>query len=258
MPAFYNENDPHAAQWLRNLIERNLIAPGDVDDRSIVEVRADDLRGYRQVHLFAGLGGWSHALRLAGWPDDRPVWTGSCPCGPWSTAGKKDGHADERHLWPEFFRLITECRPPTCFGEQVASKAGRHWFNGVRADLETLAYACGAADLCAAGVGARHIRQRIYFVAHTDGDQSSRHAVGGDQARTTKQGARSCRQTPRRRSPADSGDTGLRSRIFIDPDPRTVPHTDGLSRGVGRVRAYGNSIVPQVAAQFVKAKGEIR
>src|SRR6185369_15459542 len=143
MSAYYNEIDPYAAQWLRNLIAANLIAPGDVDERSIVDVRPAELAGYTQCHFFAGIGGWSYALRLAGWADDRPVWTGSCPCQPLSSAGKRKGHADERHLWPAFHRLIAECRPATVFGEQVASKDGREWFSAVRADLEGSGYACG-------------------------------------------------------------------------------------------------------------------
>ncbi len=118
---YYNEIDPYAAQWLRNLIEAGHIAPGVVDERSIVDVKADDLAGFRQCHFFAGIGVWSYALRLAGWPDDREVWTGSCPCQPFSAAGKQSGMSDERHLWPAWFRLIRECKPAVVFGEQVAS-----------------------------------------------------------------------------------------------------------------------------------------
>lgn len=65
MRAYYNEIDPYAAQWLRNLIAAGHIAPGDVDERSIADVRADDLVGYTQCHFFAGIGVWSHALRMA-------------------------------------------------------------------------------------------------------------------------------------------------------------------------------------------------
>ena len=164
MAAYYNEFEPYAAEWLRNLIKKGLIADGEVDGRSIVDVRADDLRGFVQCHFFAGIGVWSHALRLAGWPDDRPVWTGSCPCQPFSAAGKGKGFEDERHLWPVFHRLIAECRPPVVFGEQVASKDGLNWLDTVQSDLEASGYAVGAADLCAAGIGAPHIRQRLWFV----------------------------------------------------------------------------------------------
>ena len=166
---YYNDNDPKAAAWLRELIKQNLIPAGDVDERSIEDVTKSDLKGYTQCHFFAGIGGWSEALRLAGWPADRPVWTGSCPCQPFSSAGKRQGEKDKRHLWPEFYRLIAECNPPVVFGEQVASPLGRKWLAGVRADLEALGYAVGAADLCAAGVGAPHIRQRLFWVADCAG-----------------------------------------------------------------------------------------
>jgi DNA (cytosine-5)-methyltransferase 1 len=90
-PAYYNEIDPFAAQWLRNLIAAGHIAPGDVDERSIEDVHPSDLKPYAQCHFFAGVGVWSYALRRAGWPDDRPVWTGSCPCQPFSRQAKELG-----------------------------------------------------------------------------------------------------------------------------------------------------------------------
>jgi DNA (cytosine-5)-methyltransferase 1 len=166
---YYNENDPKAAAWLRELIHEGHISNGVVDERSIVEVLPTDLHGYNQCHFFAGIGGWSYALRLAGIPDDEPIWTGSCPCQPFSAAGKQLGTADARHLWPEFSRLIGQCQPSVVFGEQVASKAGREWLSGVFADLENMAYAVAGADLCAAGLGAPHIRQRLYWVADSTG-----------------------------------------------------------------------------------------
>lgn len=179
--AYYNEHDSYAAQWLRNLIAAGHIAPGDVDERDILDVRPGDLAGYTQCHFFAGVGVWSYALRRAGWPDDRRVWTGSCPCQPFSTAGQGLGFDDQRHLWPAFFHLLSQCRPPVVFGEQVASKDGLTWLDLVRADLEGAEYAVGAADLCAAGVGAPHIRQRLYFVA--DSSSTGLEVVGVEPAR---------------------------------------------------------------------------
>jgi len=161
---FYNEHDPKAAAWLRELIAAELIPPGDVDERSITEIQPHEIARYTQCHFFAGIGGWSLALALAGVATTTRLWTGSCPCQPLSCAGKGLGHEDERHLWPAFARLIRECSPPVVFGEQVASKAGRDWFAGIRLDLEAMGYAVGGADLCAAGVGAPHIRQRLYWM----------------------------------------------------------------------------------------------
>lgn len=165
MTAYYNEFDPYAAQWLRNLIAAGHIAPGIVDERSIEDVTPADLTGFTQCHFFAGVGVWSLALRRAGWPDNRPIWTGSCPCQPFSAAGAGAGFADPRHLWPSFAWLIRQRRPAVVFGEQVASKAVEPWVDLVHADLEALGYAFGAVPFPSAGVGAPHIRDRLFWVA---------------------------------------------------------------------------------------------
>jgi len=153
------------------------IADGDVVECSIEDMRPSDLAGYTQFHAFAGIGGWSLALRLAGVPDSYPIWTGSCPCQPFSAAGKGGGTADERHLWPAFFHLIDQCRPGVVLGEQVASSDGLGWLDLVSADMEGAGYAFAAHDLCAAGVGAPHIRQRLWFVGYTHGERQG--AFGG-------------------------------------------------------------------------------
>jgi len=168
--AYYNEHDAYAAQWLRNLIAAGHIAPGEVDERSVEDVQPDDIRGFRQVHLFAGIGIWSHSLRAIGWDDDRGIWSASFPCQPFSAAGKGLGVDDERHLWPSGFHLITQCRPERIVGEQVASPDGLAWLDTVQSDMEAAAYAFGAVDICAAGVGAPHIRQRTYWMAHANND----------------------------------------------------------------------------------------
>jgi len=346
--AYYNEHDPFAAEWLRSLIAAGEIASGVVDERSIVDVQPQDLDGYTQCHFFAGIGGWSLALRLAGWPDDRPVWTGSCPCQPFSVAGKNLGEEDERHLWPELARLIGQRRPPVVFGEQVASTAGRGWLAAVRLDLEGLGYGVGSADLCAAGVGAPHIRQRLWWggvhrladaqglglqgggprpLGEPDGGPplGRRPRDRGDDGGLANADLRGCRA---RREPTGEEDdergwlherrSGARGLAHADnhgrdpglagdargeagprgayghvhdrrgaPDgaqrreeprthaadqpwgaadwlfcrdgkwrpvePGTFPLAHGLPARMGRLRAYGNAIVPQVAAAFIDA-----
>ena len=348
---YYNEIDPFAAAWLRNLIKEKLIPDGDVDERSIADVQPVDLKDYTQCHFFAGIGGWSYALQLAGWPDDEPVWTGSCPCQPFSVAGRGAGTADARHLWPEFHRLIRECRPAAVFGEQVASKAGREWLSGVFADLEGVGYAGAGADLCAAGVGAPHIRQRLYWVAMADAasaglpqrdgagafaarqshaeperrsdifdvadaDSPERRAAAegrrhdddrsdagrqettgrhqfhraGDMVDAASLGRREgwTEHELRGRGPATAGagsgymadadDAGREGRQLLPERPdelapwsrgvewrrgadgkerRVKPGVrllvDGVPNRVGRLRGYGNAIVPQVAAAFIRA-----
>jgi len=329
---YYNEIDPYAAQWLRNLISAGHIAKGDVDERSIKDVKPDDLRGYTQCHFFAGIGVWSYALRLAGWPDDRPVWTGSCPCQPFSAAGKGRGTADERHLWPVWFNLIRECRPDTIFGEQVEAAIRHGWLDLVQSDLEGEGYAFAPVGIPAAGVGAPHIRQRLWFVAHTvaagsqgrvsgrqdqgrqgeprhvgrgvpvggvdnperDGRQPSGHHDAGDDRQQLDAAREPCgladatdnghvaadglraQAEPSEQAgmhgvgeSARGGDAGTTRPHHVEwstadclfcrdgkwrpVEPGTFPLAHGAAARVGRLRAYGNAIVPQVAAEVIGA-----
>jgi DNA (cytosine-5)-methyltransferase 1 len=159
---YYNEYDPFAVAWLRELIKDGLIPDGIVDERSIIDVTPEDLKGFTQCHFFCGIGGWSRALQIAGWSSDRPVWTGSPPCQPFSSAGNKKGKDDLRHLWPVFFNLIRECKPPTIFGEQVASAIRFGWLDDLQTDLEAEGYAAAAVVLPSGGIGAPHKRDRLY------------------------------------------------------------------------------------------------
>jgi DNA (cytosine-5)-methyltransferase 1 len=178
LTTLYTDNDPKVCAWMEALVRAGELPPGKVLCARIEDIDAKELGEYEQCHFFAGIGGWGLAAKLAGWTG--PLWTGSCPCQPFSSAGKQRGTADERHVWPAFRELIAKRRPPAVAGEQVASPLGRAWLAGVRADLEALGYAVGAADLCAAGVGAPHIRQRLWWVAVSADTESKRAgAVGG-------------------------------------------------------------------------------
>lgn len=296
---FLNDIDKFVCQWMRNLIDAGEVPQGVVDERSITDIKPSDLAGYRQCHFFAGVAGWPYALRLAGWPESIPVWTGSCPCQPFSVAGQKKANADERHLWPAFYHLIRECRPQYVFGEQVPNAIRLGWLDGISADLEAAGYTVGATVLGAHSVGSPHIRQRLYWVAYAR-SSSPRHAskssgnAEAERAEDSKEPASSitaCRladvQSPRR--------TGQKSqerrfdiscpwsdcRIIqcIDDKARRIgaersvfPLANGVSKQlgsrfpelrrvlrvarsnrVGRIKAYGNAIVPQVAAVFVRA-----
>ncbi|MBD1590295.1 DNA cytosine methyltransferase [Pseudomonas typographi] len=249
MPAYYSEFDPYAAQWLRNLIAAGHIAPGDVDERTIEDVHPDDLRPYTQCHFFAGIGVWSHALRRAGWADDRPVWTGSCPCQPFSSAGEGAGFDDPRHLWPHFAWLIRERRPPVVFGEQVASKAVGPWIDLVHANLEALGYAFGAVAFPSAGVGAPHIRDRTYWVAdyYCDGCKQSNPLLFAG-------GPNKAGRDPTWRLPWDDLER------HECPDGKIRLRKPGLSLlapgdtgELDQLRAYGNALNAEAATQFIAA-----
>lgn len=247
--AYYNDINEYCCQWAQNLVDNGHVSNGVVDNRSIQDVDAVDLAEFTRVHLFSGILGWEYALRLAGWPDDEPVWTGSCPCQPFSKCGKQDGKNDPRHLWPEMFRLVAANRPPILFGEQVSGKRGLDWFDGVRTDLESLYYSCGMAVLPAACVGAPHKRERIFWVADASwtprdgtllrGDARAHRRVTGEEwgaYRTYR-----CSDGQVRR--VGSGVQPLDARVPGD---------------LGRLLAYGNAIVPAVAALFIRAYMEAK
>jgi DNA (cytosine-5)-methyltransferase 1 len=320
MKAYYNDNDKAVCEWIRQLIADGLITPGDVDERSITEVGASELVGYNRVHFFAGICGWEYALKLAGW-GEQTVWTGSCPCQPFSTAGKQKGQADERHLWPHFARLIRECRPPVVFGEQVASAVGHGWLDGVCSDLEAAGYACGAVVLGAHSVHSPHIRQRLFWLADAERAESRCGTEQGSSPELRRDrpaiDGRACRLghslKPGLEGHAGHGDNGNEpGREHENPcghastagcafwrDSIYIPCGDGKARRVGLrpaalangipagvdcggaagvathatnpldlcipiltthedgramlLKGYGNAIVPQVAAVFIRA-----
>lgn len=173
MTAYYNEIDEDCVACLKELIHEGVIAPGEVDGRSIKDVQQSDIKGFKQCHFFAGLGVWSYAARQAGFPDSRELFTGSCPCTPFSIAGRGKSFDDPRDLWPDLYRLIRGARPAVILGELTAQKLGRIWFDRTCSDLAHEDYACRAVDVPACSVDGPHERSRIYWLAveHAAGER---------------------------------------------------------------------------------------
>lgn len=279
---YYNEIDPAACEWLRELMKNGMIPEGDIDERSISDVEPDDLKRYAQCHFFAGIGGWPLALQLAG-ARDLECWTGSCPCQPFSNNGERRGIEDERHLWPAFHRLIAERRPQLVVGEQVEAAIAHGWLDLVSSGLEAAGYACGAAVLGAHSVGAPHVRQRLYWggvlgdgrqVGPLRGEPGESGVLAHAHRLQHEQDARGARGEvagARGVGYACAGDAagrgGAAGRGFWDgcdwlpcrdgkarpAEPGTFPLAHGVPRRVDLLKGYGNAIVPQVAAEFIQA-----
>ena len=260
---YYNEWDAPTAAWLRELIRQGHLPAGDVDERSITEVQPDEIRHYTQWHFFAGIGGWPLALRLAGWPEDRPVLTGSPPCQPFSAAGKQRGVKDERHLAPAWLALVAALRPACVFGEQVAAAVRKDdWLDDLLDALEAEGYSTGAIVLPACGVGAPHIRQRLWIAGRLADAKSN------DDRRERRAGTENSAWSEQRTGAASSGESVwscsthggwddadwlfCRDGKWRPVEPGTFPLANGVPARVGRLRGYGNAIVPQVAVEVIR------
>jgi len=284
---YYNEWDSFAAEWLIELVKEGLIPPGQVDQRSIADVEPSDLKGFTQCHFFAGIGGWSRALQLAGWSSDRPVWTGSPPCQPFSTAGLQKGLEDERHLWPFFYNLISKLKPPTIFMEQVTAAIQEGWLDEIQTDLETQNYALGSIVLPASSVGAFHQRTRLWIVADSNSqrwsgisgsgkERASKHlktsslAYGDHSGQQSSLRRGSSSELPKTRNDIGrSGETNSEHGVtwesarqiicrdnrirFVPSESEIQPLANGIPNRVGVLRGAGNAIVPQAAAEIIKA-----
>jgi DNA (cytosine-5)-methyltransferase 1 len=264
---YYNEWDKPTANWLRELIKRKLLPEGYVDERSITEVTASDLEGFTQCHFFAGIGGWSRALQLCRIPSTVKLWTGSPPCQPFSQAGSQRGKFDERHLAPTFLKLIDQCKPPIVFGEQVAKAVEDGWLDDLHVEFEKQGYAIGTSILSGGIVGAPHKRERLFFGAIRSVVDSNRHEYwskvfrGNGKAYGTeiidwKEIFESWKSMGTGSNVLGSWDSGrpnlCRDGKFRIIEPSIPLLVNGISSGMGRLRGFGNAIIPPLAASFIQ------
>jgi DNA (cytosine-5)-methyltransferase 1 len=245
--AYFNEVDRDKAAWIRELQKAGVVADGEVDERSIEQVEPADLRGFTQCHFFAGIAVWSYALRLAGWPDSRPVWTGSCPCPSFSVAGEGKGFDDPRHLWPHWIRLIRQCRPSAVLGEQVDDAIAYGWLDLVQSDLEKEGYAVGKAVLNSRITCAEDERRRLYFMAHAGRERRERPLDYDSLSRSTTAAL------------AKYGDSLPIGRAALDACLRCLPPRDGTTVSVERslLRGYGDAINAETAKAFIEVASQV-
>lgn len=221
--------------------------------------------------------------------------TGGFPCQPYSQAGKRRGKDDPRHLFPEMLRAIQEIQPSYVVGENV--RGITNWngglvFDEVQADLEAEGYEVLPFLLPACGINAPHRRDRIWFIAHSDGagKRNNTGGIGGttEETRRNSEGnvsgefsgdgiiansesfrAGRLRNESKSEGTQDGNELfGVGSRLHIGWEGfPTVPpvcrgddgfpfRLDGTTFPKWRsetIKAYGNAIVPGVALQIFKA-----
>jgi DNA (cytosine-5)-methyltransferase 1 len=171
--------------------------------------------------------------------------TGSYPCQPFSTAGKRDGARDDRYIWPEMRRIINEARPRWVVAENVVGHVTLG-LDDVLSDLEADDYACAAVVVPACAVNAPHRRARVWIIANSNGVGLQGHVFAsrlGDKE--------NCRDFKRaaghefsRMDAKQWHERALKSGVCrVD---------DGVPARVDRIRALGNAIVPQLAYEILR------
>jgi DNA (cytosine-5)-methyltransferase 1 len=174
------------------------------------------------------------------------VLSAGLPCQPFSVAGQRRGKDDDRHLWPELLRVISEIKPAWVVAENVygiLTIEGGLVFEQACSDLEAEGYEVQPFVVPACAVNAPHRRDRVWIIAHT----------GGFRLQGRKQ-----KLCPAQKQGYDAENmpaSKLRERWKGNnlPAPRICRSYDGISDRVDRIKALGNAIVPQIAYELFKA-----
>jgi DNA (cytosine-5)-methyltransferase 1 len=250
--------------------------------------------GRTHLDLFSGIGGFALAAKWAGWstigfaetdtyasnilkrhwPDvpnsgdvrnvrgvRADLITGGFPCQPFSCVGKRTGKDDDRYLWPEMRRIISESRAAWVCGENVPELDGVA-LGDVLADMESLGYQVQTLEIPACGVGAPHKRRRLWIVAHRQGDRLQ-DATRQDGQPCACGGASCGVDTLRSRELLADSDREQMERSAIEHNPwATEPGVGRVAHGipnrVDRLRGLGNAIVPQVATVILAAMARMQ
>jgi DNA (cytosine-5)-methyltransferase 1 len=169
---------------------------------------------------------------------------GGFPCQPFSRVGSRKGTEDHRSLWHEMHRIVEEIRPDWVIAENVVGIVEME-LDTVLTDLEGIRYETATFDIPAASVGANHERRRIFIVGcHAD------HLADADS--TGLQGWDSGTFAQRE---STTGYLGQSHRWV--PPPRICRRSDGVPNRIHRLRAIGNSVVPDIAQQFGRVISDI-
>jgi len=182
---------------------------------------------------------------------------GGFPCQPFSCAGKRKGRADDRFLWPEMLRVVREVCPTWVIAENVGGLFTQEQgmvFGQVLSDLENEGYEVQPFIIPACGVNAPHRRNRVWIIAYSS-SKSTNKSMGISkipiiQQRCQKFGSEGWEQfelVTEQVAPSKWWTRGL-----PNPRPLLIRDDDGIPNRVDRLKALGNSIVPQVAYEIMK------
>ena len=168
---------------------------------------------------------------------------GGFPCQPFSVAGEQKGKEDDRYLWPEFSRVVGEFKPRWVLAENVPGILSIA-ADDICRDLERQDYEVGIWDYEALSIGAPHRRERIFFVAHSRCSLLQRSVKQRTLQNEAEEGTSHISERP-------SSTCGLYGQW--EPEPRVDRMVNGLSHRMDRLRALGNSVVPQQVYPLFKA-----
>jgi DNA (cytosine-5)-methyltransferase 1 len=176
--------------------------------------------------------------------------TGGYPCQPFSSAGKRRGSDDPRHLWPEMLRVIRAARPNWVVCEHVVG----HISNGIDTvlnDFKKEGYETRQFVIPALAVGAPHRRDRVWIVANTASVRGKRELFESGRPKIANAGSWGFKNGESLQANAGSAKSGWSNGWNSKPRIRRVG--DGLPSGVDRNKGLGNAIVPQIAYEILRA-----